>query len=130
MKWSTKPSSNLPSPQPGWKRPLGEVCPHDTEIMLVDGMHVRNVFDSDFSQGGHEFAYKFIPPGEIWIDWHIPEAEWPFIAFHECQEREDMKRGMSYSKAHERAKILEDRERRLPFSDDWTPPAWYLKEKP
>jgi len=113
MNWSTKPSQRLYGVQPWWKRPLGEVCPHGAEIFLVNGSYVRNTYDSDFTQGGNEFAYTFIPAGEIWIDEFIPVAEWPFVAFHECHEAEDMRRGMSYDKAHDRAKRLEDHERQL-----------------
>jgi hypothetical protein len=110
--WSTSPSPRHMRRLPWWKRQLGEVCPHGIEIFLVNGSHVRNVYDSDFSQGGNEFAYKFIPAGEIWIDDQTPEAELPVVAFHECHETEDMRRGMSYDKAHERAKRLEDQARR------------------
>jgi hypothetical protein len=110
--WSTVPSRQLAASPPWWKRQLGEACPHGCEIFLVSGTHVRNAFDSDFDQGGNGFAYGFIPKDEIWIDDHVPEIEWPFVAFHECHEIEDMRRGMPYAKAHERAKRLEDRERR------------------
>jgi hypothetical protein len=76
--------------------------------MLVDGTHVRNRHDSDFSQGGNGYAYDFVPKDEIWIDEQIDPVEWPFIAFHECEEAELMKRGMSYDDAHEHAKYAED----------------------
>lgn len=110
--WTTSPSRRQLGNLPWWKRQLGEVCPHGIEIFLVDGAHVRNVYDSDFSQGGNEFAYKFIPANEIWIDNQTPAAELAFVAFHECHETEDMRSGMSYAKAHEIAKRLEDRERK------------------
>ena len=93
---------------PSWKYHLGEVCPHGRHIMLVDGTHIRNRYDSDFSQGGNGYAYDFIPDDEIWIDEQIDGVEWPFIAFHECEEAELMRAGMSYDKAHERAKHAED----------------------
>ena len=97
-----------------WKRYYGEVCPHGRQIVLVDGTHVRNTFNSDFSQGGNGYAYAdFIPKNEIWIDWHIPEDEWPFIAFHECEEIEHMKKGDSYLVAHDKAKRSEDRFRHM-----------------
>lgn len=87
---------------------MGESCPHGLNITLVDGTHVRNTYDSDFSQGGNGYAYDFVPRDEIWIDAQIDRIEWPFIAFHECQEVELIKKGMSYSKAHNHAKHMED----------------------
>ena len=109
--WTTRPSSQTLGNLPWWKKQFGEVCPHGLEIYLVDGTHIRNVHDSDFCQGGHEFAYEFIPAGEIWVDNITPPAELPFVVFHECYEREKMKKGMSYDKAHDMAKSIEDRER-------------------
>ena len=91
-----------------WKRFIGEACPHGRKIALVDGTYVRNHFDSDFSQGGNGFRYRFVPRGEIWLDSDIKKDEWPFIAFHECQEIERMRTGMSYEPAHDQSKRLED----------------------
>jgi hypothetical protein len=85
--------------------------------MLVDGTHVRNRFDSDFSQGGNGYAYDFVPESEIWIDEQIDPVEWPFIAFHECEEAELMKQGMDYDRAHDRVKYLEDMFRRKLMGD-------------
>ena len=95
-----------------WKGHIHEVCPHGLAVRLVDGTFVRNHFDSDYSQGGNGYRYRWIPKNEIWIDAEISEVEWPFIIFHECEEVELMRRGMSYDKAHNRAKRMEDRLRR------------------
>lgn len=111
-----------------WKQYLEEACPHGRAIVLVDGTYVRNHYDSDFSQGGNGYRYRFIPRGEIWIDAHIPEEEWPLIAFHECQESELMKLGWTYSRAHDRSKQLEDSYRHAslngnaPMTKKSTPP--------
>jgi hypothetical protein len=91
-----------------WKKFIGEACPHGLKIALVDGTYVRNHFDSDFSQGGNGFRYRFVPRGEIWLDVDINPAERPFIAFHECQEVERRRIGYGYSRAHDQAKHLED----------------------
>lgn len=91
-----------------WKQPSHDTCPHRLSIHFVDGTHVRNHYDSDFSQGGNGFRYRWIPKNEIWIDAQISEAEWPFIAFHECTEVELMRSGMSYDRAHDKAKAQED----------------------
>jgi hypothetical protein len=108
--WTTTPTGrqHLLDLEHRWKHYLGESCPHGLKIALVDGTHIRNTYDSDFSQGGNGHAYDFVPRDEIWIDEEIDRSEWPFIAFHECQEVEFMKRGLSYDEAHDRAKHIED----------------------
>ena len=98
-----------------WKEFMGQTCPHDRQIVLVDGTYVRNHFDSDFSQGGNGFRYRFVPRGEIWIDAEINPVERAFIAFHECSESESMAKGIGYERAHDRAKRIEDRLRRQWF---------------
>jgi hypothetical protein len=105
--WQTTEIPVEPSDVP-WKEFIGEACPHGLKIALVDGTYIRNHFDSDFSQGGNGFRYRFIPRKEIWIDTNINKNEWPFIAFHECQEVERMRKGYTYSRAHDQAKHLED----------------------
>jgi hypothetical protein len=98
---------------PKWKDCLGEVCPHGLHIVLVDGTHVRNTYDSDFCQGGNGFAYPaFVPENEIWIDNCIPPRERALVAFHECVEAELMRGGASYDEAHDEAKRREDAWRR------------------
>lgn len=109
--WQTI-SSPTPRLSAGFKMALGEACPHGRRIVLVNGTYVRNHFDSDFSQGGNGYRYRFIPRGEIWIDSEIAQAEWPLIAFHECQEAELMRAGWTYSRAHDTAKRAEDKIRR------------------
>ncbi len=111
--WATRQTSPSPSPVP-WKRSLGELCPHGNEIFLVDGSYVRNHFSSDFVQGdNHYHSPKFVPKGELWLDWTMPEVEWPFVAFHECHESEAMKKGADYETAHDAAQRLEDKFRRI-----------------
>lgn len=95
-----------------WKVYSGRRCPHGKKIFLVDGTRVRDEHDSDFSQGGNGYRYRWIPRGEIWVDAEIAEEEWPFIVEHECQESELMKHGMDYDRAHARAKRHEDADRR------------------
>ena len=109
--WQTIPSP-VPRRSVGWKTYLGESCPHGRRIVIVDGTHVRDHHDSDFSQGGNGYRYRFIPRGEIWIDGQIDQSEWSLIAFHECHEAELMRSGRSYSRAHDAAKRLEDQFRR------------------
>lgn len=87
-------------------------CPHGRAVMAVDGTYVRNHHDSDFSQGGNGFRYRFVPRGELWIDDAIPKVEWPYIGLHECYEAEKMKGGMDYERAHDAAKRVENKARR------------------
>jgi hypothetical protein len=95
-----------------WKGHVINVCPHGLAIRLVDGTYVRNHFDSDFSQGGNGFRYRWISKREIWIDEQINPEERPFIIFHECEEVELMRTGMDYDRAHNIAKHREDKLRR------------------
>ena len=110
--WQTVPAPHSPSGVP-WKAYLGESCPHGLAIAIVDGTYVRNNYDSDFSQGGNGHRYRFVPRGEIWIDGQISSSEWPLIAYHECEEVERMRAGQSYDRAHDAAKRLEGRFRKL-----------------
>ena len=108
LEWQTTKTPKRPSPTP-WKEYVGEACPHGLEICLVDGTHVRNEHDSDFTQGGNGFRYRFVPRSEIWIDRQMNPEEWPFIAFHECDEIERMRSGQDYDRAHDAAKRMEGR---------------------
>jgi hypothetical protein len=114
--WHTIPFATR-SPMLEWRISSLEACPHGLEIIFVDGTYVRNHYDSDFSQGGNGYRYDFIPKSEIWIDWQISEDERLFIAFHECHESMLMKRGWSYSRAHDKAKQLEDQHRHAALTE-------------
>jgi 8-oxo-dGTP pyrophosphatase MutT (NUDIX family) len=98
----------LPQPQ---KQDLGIACPHGRHVYLVDGEFVRDHHDSDFTQGGNGFRYRFIPRDEIWVDDDTPHHEIPYVVQHECQESEKMLAGESYEHAHDEAKRTEDKER-------------------
>jgi hypothetical protein len=109
--WQTHAVSPTPSPH-WWKKSMGEACPHDREIFLVNGTFVRNNFDSDWVQGGHGYRYRFCSRREIWIDDSMPESELPYVLIHECSEIEWMRQGIDYDHAHDRAKRLENKFRR------------------
>jgi hypothetical protein len=94
------------------KKSLVGVCPHGLSVYLVDGTYCRNHYDSDFSQGGNGYRYRWISKKEIWVDEQINPEERAFIVFHECTEVELMKRGMDYDHAHNIAKRREDKLRR------------------
>jgi hypothetical protein len=84
------------------------------EAWIVNGELVRDVFDIYFTGGGHDKFYNFIPDKEIWIDDDIPEKEMKFILLHEMHERNLMKKGMHYRKAHFSATGVEDSARQNP----------------
>jgi hypothetical protein len=44
-------------------------------VWIVNGRLVRSGFDIDFTEGGHDYVYEFVPEGEVWIDDAIEEIE-------------------------------------------------------
>lgn len=87
-------------------RYLGKVC--GLSVWLVSGEYVRNHTDIDFTQGGNEAIYTYVPKNEIWID----DATRPFdqtaTTFHEMVERYLMlHRGQIYDTAHDAASTAE-----------------------
>ena len=50
------------------------VCPHGLKVFTVDGTQIRNNLDSDFIQGSG-YNFRFIPKGEIWMDYVLPISE-------------------------------------------------------
>jgi len=88
--------------------------PSGVTVWLVDGRLVRSVFDVDFTEGGHDHVYEFVPPNEVWIDNDVADAERPYILLHELHERNLMAKGWDYDRAHEDASRIELRCRRDP----------------
>jgi hypothetical protein len=83
-------------------------------VWIVDGRLVRSVFDIDFTEGGHDHVYEFVPHNEVWIDNDLEEIERAYVLLHELHERNLMAKGWSYSKAHEDSSKLEFRCRHHP----------------
>lgn len=79
----------------------------NVKVWIVRGDLVRALFYADFTQGGHEYVYKFIPKGEVWLDDDIFKKEIPFVLIHELHERRWMARGLRYDPAHEYANAVE-----------------------
>ena len=80
---------------------------YDVTIWLVNGRLVRDWFDIDFTEGGHDLVYKFVPKGEVWIDNDVEPEERSYILLHELHERNLMKKGLSYNEAHADSSQLE-----------------------
>jgi hypothetical protein len=76
-------------------------------VWIVQGRLVRSAFDIDFTAGGHDHVYEFVPQGEVWIDNDIVESERGYVLLHELHERNRMEEGMPYSKAHAESSKLE-----------------------
>jgi hypothetical protein len=83
-------------------------------VWVVNGRLVRSAFDIDFTEGGHDHVYEFVPEGEVWIDDAIEEKERGFVLLHELHERNRMATGLPYSKAHAESSHLEFRCRHHP----------------
>jgi hypothetical protein len=84
------------------------------KVYLVRGDLIRSLFYTDFTQGGHDMVYKFVPKNEVWIDDDLFKKERVFVIIHELFERYHMAKGMSYDKAHEMASALEYKCRKNP----------------
>ena len=84
------------------------------KVWVVDGELVRDVFFVDFTEGGHDKVYKFVPAGEVWLDDDVNPAERRFILLHELHERALMARGWPYGRAHKDSSRIEFQCRRNP----------------
>jgi len=95
-------------------------------VWIVNGRLVRSVFDIDFTEGGHDYVYEFVPENEVWIDDDIVETERSFVLLHELHERNCMAKGWPYSKAHAESSRLEYHCRHHPdeLHDKLTAEGW------
>ncbi len=83
-------------------------------VWIVDGRLVRSVFDIDFTEGGHDYVYEFVPQNEVWIDNDLDEIERPYVLLHELHERNLMAKGWDYDRAHEDSSKIENHCRHNP----------------
>jgi hypothetical protein len=75
---------------------------NDITVWIVNGKIVRDLYKTDYVEGGHGFIYSWIPKNEIWIEKDIEEDEMPFILYHEYVELKLMRdKDMDYEDAHE-----------------------------
>ena len=101
----------------GWAKYKLEVLAEtpDVKVWLVKGHKVRQELAMDFFQGGHGYVPwfdRFIPVKEVWIDDALPVKERPAVIVHELYEREQMKKGATYDKAHKGANVVESKARK------------------
>lgn len=78
-------------------------------VWVVDGELIRDFCFSDFTEGGHDFVYSFIPKGEIWLDDDLGQTtDRRLVLLHELKERALMgDQNMSYDSAHAAANEIE-----------------------
>ena len=110
---ATHGGRQLPDPKAVHER-LWKKLESGLEVWIVNGRLVRSVFDIDFTAGGHDHVYEFVPQEEVWIDDAIGEKERGFVLLHELHERNRMAEGLPYSKAHNESSRLEFRCRHHP----------------
>lgn len=96
----------LPDPKDVHLR-LWKTLESGISVWIVDGRLVRSVFNIDFTEGGHDHVYEFVPENEIWIDDDLEESERPYVLLHELHERNLMDQGWTYEKAHEESSKIE-----------------------
>ena len=80
---------------------------NNIKVWIVDGELVRDLFETDFTEGGHDLVYPFVPKNEIWIDDDLSEKELKFIILHESHERNLMEKGWDYESAHKDSSKIE-----------------------
>jgi len=73
------------------------------KVWIVDGKTVRDLFYVQFTEGGNEKIYPFIPKNEIWIDNDLSRREIKAVLLHELHERKLMSEGGEYLKYDRRA---------------------------
>ena len=83
-------------------------------VWVVNGELVRDLYFIDFTEGGHEFVYDFVPKGEVWIDDDLNPDERYFVLLHELHERALMHAGDDYFKAHNSSSAIEYKCRKNP----------------
>lgn len=76
-------------------------------VWIVNGELVRDLYFIDFTEGGHDKVYSFIPNHEVWLDDQINRKERELVLLHELAERALMSKGWEYDKAHREASKTE-----------------------
>jgi hypothetical protein len=77
------------------------------KVWIVDGELVRDLFFIDYTEGGHDKVYPFVPPGEVWLDDDLQPSELKYVLLHELHERHLMAQGWDYNKAHRSSSHIE-----------------------
>jgi hypothetical protein len=77
--------------------------PADTvTVWLIDGAVARDLYKTDYTEGGHGYVYRWVPKTEIWVEATLERPELPYVIAHEYLERRLMHdAGLEYDHAHE-----------------------------
>jgi hypothetical protein len=102
----THNGQNLPDAKSVHER-LWKKLENGVSVWIVNGRLVRSVYNIDFTEGGHDHVYEFVPENEVWIDDAIEEPERGYVLLHELHERNRMAHGWAYNKAHAESSRLE-----------------------
>ncbi len=97
---------NFLPPNSVHERKIGETK-NSVSVWVVDGRMVRSAYFIDFTEGGHDLVYSFVPNKQVWLDNDLKAAERLFVLLHELYERSLMKKGLTYPHAHAHASQLE-----------------------
>ncbi len=90
------------------KKFLREFSNSKVKVWFVKGRCVRDLYFPDFTHGGNDKVYKFVPKYEVWIDDSLNPKERKFAAVHELYERNLIAyKSLKYEKAHKLASKLE-----------------------
>ncbi len=77
-------------------------------VYLINGEVVRDLYKTDYVEGGHGYVYEWIPLNEIWVDSKVKADEIPVVVLHEYLERILMKfKNFPYVRAHNAALKVE-----------------------
>jgi Mn-dependent DtxR family transcriptional regulator len=76
-------------------------------VWVIRGDLVRDFYFIDFTEGGHDKVYHFVPEKEVWLDDDLNPRERKFVLLHELHERHLMSQGWPYHKAHRSASEIE-----------------------
>jgi hypothetical protein len=76
------------------------------KVWVVNGELIRDLFFLDFTEGGHDKVYNFIPENEVWIDDDVTSKERKFVLLHELHERNLMSKGWCYDIQDSRPKSI------------------------
>jgi hypothetical protein len=79
----------------------------EVKVWIVRGELVRGLFFIDFTEGGHDKVYHFVPEKEVWLDDDLGPRERRYVLLHELHERSLMSLGWTYSRAHREASKIE-----------------------
>ncbi len=101
-----------------FKQELSDYSTSRLRIYSVDGRYVRAKFEPDFTEGGHDLVYDWIPAKTIYVESHSDFNEMKCWLLHEANERTRMSQGLGYDQAHDDSNAIENQARRNPDTID------------